>query len=207
MYGYIYKITNKINGKIYVGLTKATVQRRWYQHCYRAKQNDKHGSIIDTAIAKYGKENFIVECLDTADSHEELNEKEQYWIKQLNAVENGYNILPGGGQPSPKSQSKEANEKRSMSLKLAYQTGKRKSTKGIKRSAEDCRKISEGQKGRIHSDETRLKMSLAQKGRPANHVVTEEERLKRSNSLKKAYAEGRRKPNGKGVGGRKKRKV
>ena len=52
--------------------------------------------MISKAIQKYGKENFIVEEIDTAESLEELNKKEAEWIDKLEALKKGYNIRPGG---------------------------------------------------------------------------------------------------------------
>lgn len=205
MYGYIYKITNNVNGKIYIGQTKHSIEYRWKQHCYRSTYEYKNGSIIDEAINKYGKENFTVEQLDTANTPDELNEKEKYYIEKLNSIVEGYNITEGCNSVPIKSQSKEANIKRSISLKRAYSEGRISSKKGTKRSAEDRLKISIGQMGRKHSEETKLKISLSQKGRPANHVTTDEIKKKISEGLKRAYAEGKRTPNGKGVGGRHKR--
>lgn len=57
--------------------------------------NDAINNILDThfarAIRKYGKDNFIIEEIDTAQTQDELNQKEQYWIKFYNSVEEGYN--------------------------------------------------------------------------------------------------------------------
>lgn len=87
----IYKITNKINNKIYIGQTINSVQQRWNRHCSDALNN-----VIDThfarAIRKYGADNFMVEILDdTAKSQEELTLKEFQYIQQFNSIENGYN--------------------------------------------------------------------------------------------------------------------
>ncbi|WP_440972214.1 GIY-YIG nuclease family protein, partial [Megamonas funiformis] len=85
----IYKITNKINNKIYIGQS-VNIQQRFYTHCSDAltKQDNNY---FHNAIRKYGKENFTMEEIDTAITQEELNQKEQYWIKYYNSVEEGYN--------------------------------------------------------------------------------------------------------------------
>lgn len=85
----IYKITNLINGKIYIGQS-INIERRFLEH-YR-----KNGSLIDKDIQKIGKDFFtfeiIEECLPS-----ELNDKEIYWIKYYNSiVPNGYNCTEGG---------------------------------------------------------------------------------------------------------------
>ena len=84
----IYKTTNLINNKIYVGQD--------------SKNNPTYlgsGSYIKRAIRKYGKENFKKEILCECFSIEELNKKEIHWIKELDCkVPNGYNISLGGGE-------------------------------------------------------------------------------------------------------------
>lgn len=88
----IYKITNNINGKIYVGQSN-NIKRRFSEHCQR------HLLPIDKAIQKYGKENFSFDILEEC-SLEELNTKETYWINKLNALKKGYNCSTGGDQQS-----------------------------------------------------------------------------------------------------------
>ena len=86
----IYKITNKINGKVYIGQTIRPVQYRFHRHI-----NDAMRNIIDThfarAIRKYGPDQWLLEVIDNAETQEELNQKEQYWIQYYNSVEEGYN--------------------------------------------------------------------------------------------------------------------
>ena len=76
MYGYIYKITNKVNGKIYVGKTEDTPQLRFEEHLRNVKRGTKQSKLY-SAIKCYGPENFYVEEIDSADSLEELNKKER----------------------------------------------------------------------------------------------------------------------------------
>ena len=87
---WIYKITNIQNNKVYIGQTIRPVKDRFNRHI-----NDALNNIIDThfarAIRKYGKENFQIEIIDTAQSQNELNEKERYWIQYYNSVKEGYN--------------------------------------------------------------------------------------------------------------------
>lgn len=90
---FIYKITNKINGKVYVGQTTQTVELRWKQHC----KSNSTCSILSSAIKKYNKDNFIVEQIDIAETIEELNIKETYWIGHYDSFgKNGYNLTSGG---------------------------------------------------------------------------------------------------------------
>ena len=87
---WIYKITNIQNDKIYIGQTIRPINDRFHRHI-----NDAMNNILDThfarAIRKYGKDNFIIEEIDTAKNQNELNEKEQYWIRYYDSINNGYN--------------------------------------------------------------------------------------------------------------------
>ena len=87
----IYCITNKINGKQYVGQTVRSAEERFREHCRDKKM------YISKAIRKYGKENFIVETIDSALLIDDLNEKEIYWIDKFKTKKpNGYNLCNGG---------------------------------------------------------------------------------------------------------------
>jgi len=85
----IYKITNKINEKSYIGQSKH-IKRRWREHV-----NGLENSVISTAIKKYGKENFIFEVLEQC-SIKELNNKEIYYIDKFKTYGEGYNMTTGG---------------------------------------------------------------------------------------------------------------
>jgi len=94
---FIYKITNKINNKIYIGqVYNKTIFDRFERHIKEASSNSR--SYIDRSINKYGSDNFICELIDTANSLEELNQKEKYWIKYYNSTDRniGYNLTLGG---------------------------------------------------------------------------------------------------------------
>ena len=91
--GYIYKVTNTINQKIYIGQTIRDVNIRWKEHCRHLESNMP----ICRAISKYGQENFIVEIIEEC-SDNLLDEREQYWIGYYNSFnkEKGYNATLGG---------------------------------------------------------------------------------------------------------------
>ena len=91
----IYKITNKINNKAYVGQSN-NIERRFKEH-----QTCGHRSRIplDVAIEKYGIENFVYEVLEEC-SIDDLNVKETYWIEKLQTNLTGYNCNLGGEQAS-----------------------------------------------------------------------------------------------------------
>ena len=93
----IYKITNKINNKIYIGkVYNRSVIERFKRHCNDAKPDAR--SSVDRAIYKYGKENFIVEVIDKVNSLDELDNKEKFWISKYNSIDKniGYNLTLGG---------------------------------------------------------------------------------------------------------------
>lgn len=95
MEGFIYKVTNKVNGKSYIGQTRNTVEFRWRQH-YKAKDN----KYFHRAIQKYGKENFEVVTLEECDVNL-LNEREIYYINKYDTFNNGYNLTKGGTTYTP----------------------------------------------------------------------------------------------------------
>lgn len=82
----IYKITNKINNKIYIGQS-VRIEIRFQEHCYPSANK-----VIDKAIKKYGKENFSFDVIEEC-SVADLNEREQYWMNYYNSWSPyGYNI-------------------------------------------------------------------------------------------------------------------
>lgn len=91
----VYRVTNQINDKIYIGQTIRSLSDRWSQHIV---DRNKFDYPLYRAIRKYGKDNFICEVLETANSIEELNKKEHTAILNFNSMNKnvGYNILPGG---------------------------------------------------------------------------------------------------------------
>lgn len=90
--GYIYKITNKVNNKIYVGKTATTIANRWLHHLDAYKNFDWH---LYRAMRKYGIDQFLIEQIEECDN-EIINEREIYWIEKLDTFHNGYNSTLGG---------------------------------------------------------------------------------------------------------------
>lgn len=97
--GYIYKITNRTDNKQYVGqTTKARPTDRFSQHKYLATHPEKETSpsYLHRAMYKDGVENFSFEIIEEV-NNDKLNDREKYWIQQLNTyVPNGYNLTIGG---------------------------------------------------------------------------------------------------------------
>lgn len=159
----IYKITNRINGKVYIGQTIQPLTTRWRKHC----NSSSCCKYIHSAIAKYGKENFTVEQIDVACDRDELDSKEIYWINFYDSMnpEKGYNLTSGG-------------EHKEVSDIVKKQISK--NLKGKKKSLETRIKMSKAQLGKNLSETTKEKISNTLKGR----IVSEETRKKQSQILK-----------------------
>lgn len=90
--GFIYKISNNINNKIYIGKTCSSIHKRWQKHCCAYTEYNWH---IYRAMRKYGIENFKIEEIEKC-KDEDLNSREKYWISYYNSYHNGYNSTEGG---------------------------------------------------------------------------------------------------------------
>lgn len=136
----IYKTTNLINGKFYVG-----------QDSNNNPEYYGSGTAFKLALKKYGKENFLKEVLEVCFTQDQLNEKEKYWIKETKAIELGYNLAEGGFGVS------------NMSDEIKQKISKSK--KGKKLSEETRKKMSKASKRRRHTEETKRKLSEINKGK------------------------------------------
>ena len=91
----IYKITNLINNKVYIGLTTTELKVRWDNHRQCVKNDPRH---LYCSMRKYGIENFTIEQIDSADNIAKLGELERYYIEKYNSQNPsiGYNLSAGG---------------------------------------------------------------------------------------------------------------
>lgn len=131
MHGIIYKITNKVNNKLYIGLTTMILKDRWA--CHKSEASANNPRLLYKAIRKYGENNFIIEEIDNAINQIELEQKEIYYIKQLNCITPiGYNLTIGGIVSTK--QSDYTKNKKSVSQKKRHQNPieKEKAIKGLK---------------------------------------------------------------------------
>ena len=92
---YIYKITNKINQKVYVGKTEFSIQKRFKEHCEDAFRDRNEKRPLYAAMRKYGIENFNIELLEECNQQNSIY-REIYWIKHYNSYYSGYNATLGG---------------------------------------------------------------------------------------------------------------
>lgn len=169
----LYKIENKINGKIYIGQTKVKrYKERMAAHC----RKNGIDSLINRAIKKYGKESFVFDILVIVEDHM-INETEIKAIKVFNSLApHGYN-LNGGGQgclePSPETREKF-----------------KKAKIGKKQTKEHVEARRKGMIGHIVSEETKRKIAESNKRKDYSGRATPESKLKQSITLKRKYASG-----------------
>lgn len=91
----IYKITNTITGKSYIGKTRNKARLRWYSHI--AGRGNSAKTYIARSLKKYGHKSFRFEVIDIAENEESLNHKESFYISHYNTLTpNGYNLTTGG---------------------------------------------------------------------------------------------------------------
>ena len=94
--GYIYKIVNDVNNKVYVGLTTRSLKQRWKEHTIYNINDD---SLIHRAMRKHGVEHFFMELIEECEDNI-LQEREKYWINYYNSYQCGYNMTLGGENTS-----------------------------------------------------------------------------------------------------------
>ena len=183
IYGIIYLIKNKANGKCYIGQTKEQkgfndrynhlgegIERVYKHHKSNKEHNRYYNKHLLSAIEKYGLEAFEVnKCLDYAFSLEELNIKEKVYIQLYDSFENGYNETLGGEGKKGFIPSEETRKRLSEAKK-----GKNHPFYGKHFSEEHKQKLSEANKGKNHynygnhlSEEHKQKLSEANKGKNA----------------------------------------
>ena len=158
---YLYKITNLLNGRVYIGQSYSEIER-WRQHKYAARSSPRQ--YIDCAIKKYGVINFIYEVIAVSLTQEDGHLTEIELIKQYNSRDRnfGYNISPGGDEIWNKGLPKEQHP----------MYGKRHSIESRKKMSEALSGENHPLYGKSHVPATIEKMSLVKLGK----VCSEEHR-------------------------------
>lgn len=181
----IYKVTNQINGKVYIGQTSVTLTKRKAAHVNKTKSNSS--TFFHNAIRKNGIESFTWEVVHSCYSKEEANEKECEFIKTLGCkFPAGYNLTDGGEGTIGYRPTEEKN-----ALMSRLHKGN-KHALGCKHSAEANALKSERQKGkkgpvgRKHTEESKAKMSKILLGnkRMTGYKMPEEIKEKISKGMK-----------------------
>lgn len=177
----VYKHTNNINNKCYIGITKRTLEERVY---------DGYGGSIkfNNAINKYGWDNFTSTILEENLSLSEACKKEQYYIQKYNSIENGYNLSEGGiyGLHNESTKHKMSERMKGNTLSKNYvwtEEAKNNVSIGLKKFYDDPiksayvrKRQSEANKGKVVSEETRKKTSEKLKGRTFSKETIEKMR-------------------------------
>jgi len=180
----IYKVTNKVNNKVYVGQTIRTLKQRMNEHRSDASL-DKYGMPIHRAIKKYGWDNFVWEVVYKGSDIDDLNQKEIDLITEYQCLTpNGYNVCEGG-----KSGGKRVFTEEHIENLRKGQQSRDKST--WKPHTEETKKkmsvVKKGIKREPFSDEWRVNMSKSMSGEKnpmynRNHTEETKQKMSGSNS-------------------------
>jgi group I intron endonuclease len=166
----IYKITNIIDGKFYIGKTK-NIERRWYEHLNLVGK--KRHPLYDS-ILHYGKENFIIEIVDKADSNL-IDDLEKLWIKKTESIKLGYNICEGGNGGD--TFTKRTNESKNITIKKISDASKIVNARNIEKHKENTKNL---WKNPIYVNKVKSKLKKI--------MATEEYKNKFSRSMKETLS-------------------
>lgn len=170
----IYKITNRVNGKIYIGQTVQELEVRVRKHFSRAKTEIKYQYPLVNDIRKYGENNFDYEIIEIINKLEQLNEREVYWINHYKSIwPNGYNVTEGGA--GTKGYNHRQEDKLNMSkLKVNKYEGENNPFYGKKHSEAQIEKWKKERKGRKLTDEWKINISKTRKRKQIINLDTGE---------------------------------
>lgn len=173
----VYQHKNKINGKVYIGITVQKPEARW-----RNGEGYKSSPHFYSAIQQYGWDNFEHNILFTNLTREEACKKEQKLIKQYNSIDRdfGYNSTSGGDIFIMNDETKQ---------KISKAMKGNKNGLGHACSEEKKKKISDAQKGRKFTEEHKQKLSEAAKRRHVPCSEEKKEKLKQKSHKKPVYCE------------------
>lgn len=161
----IYRITNNINNKSYIGQTIFSLEKRLKSHyCDTFTKNSK--TKFHNALRKHPTEVWVCEIIEEVDDINLLNEREIYWIFHYDTFKNGYNSTSGGVQYIEITEE----TKNKISKANKGKSSPNKGKKATEEAKEKMRQAKLGEKnnryGKHHSDETKEKMSKSAKNKP-----------------------------------------
>lgn len=178
----IYSITNLKNGKMYIGMS-SQLRKRKYTHFWSLREGHHCNAHLQNSYNKHGEHNFIFNIIEEC-QEEILSTREVYYIEKYNSVESGYNLTYGGEGTIGYKFTDEQKEKISNS-----KLGIKKTKEQLKRHSKAMKKLWEcpeyrvkmskrnignaWNKDRIHTEETRIKISKGGKGRVVKEEVKE----------------------------------
>jgi group I intron endonuclease len=174
---YVYIITNRVNGKSYVGQTLRRPIERMRSHRYAAslKFGARSDMVIARAIRTYGWDSFSWRVIEICQSQELLDAAESYWIEKYRTVSpDGYNIALGGrGRGSVSDETRKRISEAGRGRLVGGDTRKKLSDlmKSRVRSPETAKKIGQANLGRKASVETKIRQSEAIKALGGSHMV------------------------------------
>lgn len=192
MFYTLYQITNKLNGKHYIGKTCQGFKRRWSRHRWESARNGK--CRIHQAIKKYGVENFDAKPILIGPNVEWINEMEMRTIKLYDSFNNGYNDTKGGdGGHGSKARLGKTHTAEARAKISAARLGKPSHRLGVKLSEETKQKIRIANIGKKMSLEHKAKISaglLASKNRQSlvGRKASDETKAKMSSTHKLRWA-------------------
>lgn len=181
--GRVYKITNTVNGKIYVGQTKTSLTKRFTSHKCESKK-ERYTTELYKEMREYGSEKFKIEPLSEIKTNTKedlssmLNVLERQYISNLKPE---YNVSPGGIGHTGVHWTEERREKFKELM-----SGENNPNFGKEMSNETREKLSKSLKGRVISEESRKKRSETMKGVPKSdetRMKMKESASKRTNNL------------------------
>lgn len=158
----VYKITNNVNGKVYIGQS-INIKNRWKDHVYALNRGDSNCTLLQRAWNKYKQNSFSFEILELC-LENELDNVEIKYINLYDAINNGYNIEPGGNEN--KHLSGKTKQKISNAAKERLSDPAKNPMYDKHHTDETKAKISASKKGKLLSEETKKKLSEVRMGHP-----------------------------------------
>lgn len=154
---FVYKITNKVNEKKYIGIT-SDIKRRFYQHVWMLRNNRHHSIKLQRAYNKYGEDSFSFDIIEEVDCDaDQIAKREILYIALFDSCDNGYNQSYGGENTSNLVMSEETKQKLSLAM-LGNQY-----SKGCKRSNETKKRMSISMKNCCDMEDRKKRSSTIMK--------------------------------------------